>query len=232
VQQEQYLAKAKDDWHYDASNIRRCLTAEAINAKYALFPLSDYPTKYIVRDLFSEDVRLTNVELFHEMQRKLQSLPRRYAPSADNEARNEPAWAGLRRSFPNYIGANTLFDDKLEHPESKPVRFPGRTAFERMSWDDVMGLVRLVALATLQLMYQPDPAAARELETAGVEWFRYDAAFLSRFRLDALQDLARHLKVESDGLKKGQLVAAILAHEDRPFLPVKWNERRRAEQAG
>ncbi len=70
VQQEQYLAKAKDDWHYDASNIRRCLTAKAINAKYALFPLSDYPTKYIVRDMFSEDVRLTNVELFHEMQRK------------------------------------------------------------------------------------------------------------------------------------------------------------------
>ncbi len=59
VQQEQYLAKAKDDWHYDASNIRRCLTAEAINAKYALFPLSDYPAKYIVRDIFSEDVRLS-----------------------------------------------------------------------------------------------------------------------------------------------------------------------------
>jgi hypothetical protein len=70
VQQEQYLAKAKDDWHYDASNIRRCLIAEAINGKYALFPLSDYPAKYIVRDLFSEDVRLTTVELFHEMQRK------------------------------------------------------------------------------------------------------------------------------------------------------------------
>ena len=360
VQQEQYLAKAKDDWHYDASNIRRCLTAEAINAKYALFPLSDYPAKYIVRDLFSEDVRLTNVELFHEMQRKAaaelaekvraegwsevierddrtsdefyakyaeavgdtikkaerakfaatvyyhsrsgevivkrgyvlrkdakkvrkgqstdadkvdqadvapatcfdlsptqdniiaalqtQGIARAIAggdtwlalhtmlspllPCADNEARNEPAWAGLRRSFPNYIGANTLFDDKLEHPESKPVRFPGRTAFERMSWDDVMGLVRLAALATLQLMYRPDPAAAKELETAGVEWFRYDAAFLRRFRLDALQDLARHLKIESDGLKKGQLVAAILAHEGRPFLPVKWNERRKAEQAG
>lgn len=52
------------------------------------------------------------------------------------------------------------------------------------------------------------------------EWFRYDAAFLRRYRLGALQDLARHLKIEGDGLKKGQLVAAILAHEGRPFLPV------------
>jgi ParB/RepB/Spo0J family partition protein len=143
---------------------------------------------------------------------------------AGNDDDKSPAWAGLRPSYPNWIGANATFDQKIEQPERPRVKFPTRAAFEKMPWDEVMALIRAAALASLQLLYSPDADAAKETRTAGVDWFRYDPAFLRRYRLDALQDLARHLKINSDGLKKRELVDVILAHQGKPFLPIKWKD--------
>ena len=144
------------------------------------------------------------------------------------EGMDKPAWAGLSRRFPNFTGANVTFDDKLEMPEQPGTRFPTRAGFEKMPWDEVMGLVRAAALQSIELMHAPDPEATKELAASGTEWFRYDGGFLRRYRLDALQDLAGKLKVPVEGLKKGELVKAILAHEGKPFLAIDWKERRQA----
>lgn len=123
-----------------------------------------------------------------------------------------------------WIGANVTFDQKIDHPERAAVKFPTRAAFEKMPWEDVMALVCAAALASLTLLYAPNHDAAKAAKTAGVDWFRYDAGFLRRYRLDALQDLAKQLKISSDGLKKSELVSAILKHQGAPFLPVKWQD--------
>lgn len=145
------------------------------------------------------------------------------------DGESKPAWAGLSRRFPNLTGANVTFDDKLELPKDQSAKFPTRAGFEKMPWEEVMGLVRAAALHSLELMYGPDAEATKELAGSGTEWFRYDAGFLRRYRLDALQDLARHLKVPFEGLKKGELVKAILAHEGKPFLAIDWKALRNTD---
>jgi hypothetical protein len=145
-------------------------------------------------------------------------------PLLDEDDEKKPSWAGLRPSYPNWVGANATFEQKIDHPERAAVKFPTRAAFEKMPWEDVMALVRHAALASLTLLYAPNQDAAKAAKTAGVEWFRYDAGFLRRYRLDALQDLAKHLRISSDGLKKRELLDAILQHQGAPFLPVKWQD--------
>lgn len=346
--QDAYLKKARHDWQLEPREIRRQLTRGDVPAKVALFALEHYPQHAIRRDLFSEDVWLTDRAAFEQLQTQalennvealkgegwadvqlvvnpdykwhhanvaaegkitkaarakfnafvlynshsgraeevrgyttpaelkrakkaadkagkskadaedveaqtcydlsqnqrqmiaaLQTegiakaiaagdtwlaLQAILTPLLDEDDEKKPSWAGLRPSYPNWIGANVTFDQKIDHPGRAAVKFPTRAAFEKMPWEEVMALVRAAALASLTLLYAPNAEAAKAAKTAGVEWFRYDAGFLRRYRLDALQDLAKHLKVDSDGLKKRELVDAILKHQGAPFLPVKWQD--------
>lgn len=68
--QDEYLATAKEDYHFNANAIVRHFTNGKIPADRAIFPLDQYPERYIERDLFSDDVWLTNRELFTELQVK------------------------------------------------------------------------------------------------------------------------------------------------------------------
>ena len=132
-----------------------------------------------------------------------------------------PGWAGLHRSFANFTGVNTMFDDKLVEIEPDKTAFPTREVFEKMPWDQVMAIVRTAALASMTLLRDYDTEAVGELKASGTVWFRYDAGFLRRYRLDALQDLAKKLKVPFEGLKKMQLVDAILKHPGEPYMPAR-----------
>ena len=38
-----------------------------------------------------------------------------------------PAWCGLRPSRPNFVGANVMFDAKIERADGAPVRCLGTT---------------------------------------------------------------------------------------------------------
>jgi hypothetical protein len=54
---------------YDSpAQIRRMATQQKVNAKEAIFPLTDWPTDKIERDLFSDDVWLTSIPLFLKKQ--------------------------------------------------------------------------------------------------------------------------------------------------------------------
>lgn len=68
--QDKLLDEAKESWHLDPGRIIRHFTNGKISADKAIFPLDQYPEKYIERDLFSDDIWLTNRQLFEEMQLK------------------------------------------------------------------------------------------------------------------------------------------------------------------
>jgi ParB/RepB/Spo0J family partition protein len=355
-EQEAYLAQVKDedDWRLREDHVRRHFTNQRIDAKYALFSLADYPAEFVSRDLFSESVTLTNVDLFHQMQRaaaakiaeKLRAkgwgevlerfsdvednfhntyvrsyekipaavrskyvavvhysvgsgevevsdgyslrkdakkIRRGDSPSLDSVNPDDvaattcfemsqsqqhmvgalqtrgiataiekgdtwlalytilapliatpdnpaPPWAGLSKKHVAWVGANVTFDEKIEPPAPPKVAFPDRDAFSKMSWEDVMELVRVAALAAMELIYRPSAEAAAHLETAGVEWFRWDPAYLRRFRMDALQDLATHAAIEPSGPKKSDLVTSMACHSGKHFLPIDWDAVRAKEE--
>jgi len=144
-------------------------------------------------------------------------------PLIKGDGRRQPAWCGLRPSHPNFVGVNTMFDQKIEHPiEPRHAEFPTRKQFEKMAWDEVMPLVRLAALRSLELMPGPDAEAMALLAETRRPWFRYDAGFLNRYRLDGLQNLAKRLRIPFEGLKKSELMKAILASKDASkFIPLR-----------
>jgi ParB/RepB/Spo0J family partition protein len=133
-----------------------------------------------------------------------------------------PAWAGLKGTMPNYIGVNAMVTTKLSHDLAKGLSFPSRAVFDKMSWDEVMPIVRAAALHAMVGLGEPDAEAMKIVKGSNIAWFTYDEGLLTRYRLDQLQDLARHLKVPSQDLKKGQLVKAILdLKEPTTFVPIK-----------
>jgi ParB-like chromosome segregation protein Spo0J len=338
--QDAYLKRAREEWMLHAPEIRRQLTGSDLPAALALFDLALYPPQAIRRDLFSEDVWLTDREAFNTLQTealnaKVEAIKaegwadvqlivnptyefqnqhvaidgrvpkanrgrflafvtynshsghvdelrgyttRKALKQASTDAKrgkakpedvpaqtcrdlndsqqymigalltrgiahaiangdtwlalktilqplmapDRPAWSGLQSTAPNYVGANVMFDDKIEQTFPKAAPFPSRTAFDNMPWHDVMNLVRGAALRAMDLLTKPNAEAVKILRDSDIAWFRYDAGFLRRYRLDALQDLARHLKVPSAGLKKSELVNAILAQApNATFNPVK-----------
>ncbi|SKA40579.1 ParB/RepB/Spo0J family partition protein [Enhydrobacter aerosaccus] len=333
-QQDTYLKSVRTEWQLNAAEIRRALTNQAIPSHFAIFDLDKYPASAVTRDLFGEEIWLTDREAFDRLQREhlqldvesLQSegwgavellegqpylwdsyvrvegkigkakrasmhafviynpasgevkiergwITRQEAKKAKKgkhpkddsadaeevkaqtlydlsksqvemlgalqtealaraiangdtwlalktllspmlgEVLSHPAWAGVRPSFPNFIGVNVMFDTKVELPEVAETPFPSRAAFEKMPWDKVMEFVRAAALRSLTLLYSPNDEAVKELKASGTTWFRYDTGFLRRYRLDALQDLAKQLKIDSAGLKKRELVERIAQHE-------------------
>jgi ParB/RepB/Spo0J family partition protein len=344
AEQDAYLKKAKSEYQLEPRSILAHFTQENVKAENALFSLDKYPEQYILRDLFSEDVFLTNRALFEEMQQvaigelveKLLAegwsdvlkflagpdyavmgkyvkaeghikkadrskyvavvvyTPRSGAVSCDRgyvlrkaagkiavgkEAGEDVAapeevkpltcfdlsesqiaiagalatdtlrgmigegdaylayrtlcggllletgdpWVGLRRSATSYININTMLTNKLPQPEPTNMKkFPSRTDFAKMSEAEVQNLVCSAALNAFQTMSKPDKEALKVMREADLEWFTFDEGFLKRYRLDALQDLAKRLGIEYEGLKKKDLVAAVLAYDgDRAVVPVK-----------
>jgi hypothetical protein len=139
---------------------------------------------------------------------------------------DRPAWSAAKGGTPGYINTNVMLDDadKMEHPAPAESRFPTRAAFEKMSWDEFGVFIRNAALHCMKEIERPDAEALKILRAADAPWFSYTAAFLRRYRLDALQDLARRLKIDSEGKKKTQLVAAILEYQaagGTVFCPVR-----------
>lgn len=353
-EQDEYLAQAKASWRLEEHYVRSHFAGRKIDAKTAIFPLSDYPAEAVSRDLFGDNVFLTDATRFHELQRaaaaaaaeKLRrkgwsevfehfsdqenDFTERYVrvldtiPAADrarfvarvtydvgsgrvdigegyalrkdakkikkgespsddkadasdvaaadcytmsdaqqnmiaalqtrgiaeaiakgdtwlalktvlsplltSERGRTPRWCGLAERHVNWSGANSTFDQKIELPVIGSSAFPDRKAFDAMPWDDVMALVRIAALRSMQLMYHPTAEAAQDLEAAGVEWFRFDEAFLRRYRFDALKHLANQMAIEPPGPKKSDLVTALAIHSGKPFLPIDWAARQAAEE--
>jgi ParB/RepB/Spo0J family partition protein len=345
--QDRILSEAKDEWHLKPSYILRQFTNGKINANVAIFPLDQYPEKYIDRDLFSDDLWLNNRQLFDELQTKAaQALveqikgegwsdvlflmngydgaimnkyvrveghikkadrskyvsvvvftPGSGAVSVDrglvlrkaagkvkvgaetgadvvdpedvkpltcfdlsDTQRNiagamatsalmdaitsgdvylayrticegllhKPGdatapWVGIRPCRPSFFNVNSMMTDKfpdIEPPHLK--KFPSREAFLKLTHEERAAMICDAALNAMQIMTQPSPEALKELKEISADWFRWDEGFLRRYRLDALQDLARRLKIEHEDVKKKDLIAAILAYEgDRSVVPVK-----------
>ncbi|MCA0248980.1 MAG: ParB/RepB/Spo0J family partition protein, partial [Proteobacteria bacterium] len=354
AEQEAYIADAKAEWKLQEHYIRSHFAGQKIDAKAAIFPLTDYPAECISRDLFSDHVFLTNATLFHELQRaaaakvaeklrgkgwsevfeRFSDAPTDFSekyvqiytkipaaergkfvayvlynvttgrvdveegyalrkdakkiklgdsPDADKvdaadvppadcyslsgsqenmiafqqtrgiaEAIDKgdtwlalktilsplltgargasPAWCGLTEKHVNWTGANSLLDQPIEPPVLQDDSFPDRAAFEAMPWPDVMRLVRIAALRSMELMYRPSAEAARDLEASNIEWFRLDEAFLRRFRFDALKQLGNLMAVEAAGPKKSDLVAALASHTGKPVLPIDWTKRDEEEK--
>lgn len=352
--QEEYLRAATIDWKLQESYIRQHFAGTKIRASIAIFPLADYPAESISRDLFSEDVFLTDTAKFHELQRaaaarvaeklrrkgwsdvlerfsdvrddfhdkytrvhtKIPAPDRgKYAayvtynvtsgqvdvaegfvlrkdakkikkgttpsedkadaadvPAADcytlsaaqenmiaslqtrgiaeaiargdtwlalktllsplitSETTNVPDWCGHRERHVNWTGANAIFDQKIEPPVLQSCTFPNREAFGAMAWEDVMDIVRVAALRSMELMYLPTTEAAADLQASGIEWFRFDEAFLRRYRFDALKDLANKMAIEPSGPKKSDLVGAVASYSGKPFLPIDWEARKADEE--
>lgn len=68
--QDEYLAGAKEAWHLEPRRVIGHFTNGKIDANVAIFPLDQYPDKFIERDLFSDDVWLTDRPAFEELQIK------------------------------------------------------------------------------------------------------------------------------------------------------------------
>lgn len=135
--------------------------------------------------------------------------------------RNGLQWSGVMPVSPNYIPANVMLADKIENEDIDAGQFPERAAFEKMLWDDVEKLIQAAALNAMQVRNGRDKEMEKELEALKVLWFRWDEGFLKRYRLDALQNLAKRLKIAFDGKKKKDLVADVLAVNDQTFIPLK-----------
>jgi ParB/RepB/Spo0J family partition protein len=136
---------------------------------------------------------------------------------------NKTPWAGGRRQMPNYLNVNTMLTQKVEgYSADGDVRFPTAETFEKMAWEEVMVLVREAALRCLNVLPVPDDATIKCLKKREIGWFRFDEGFLKRYRLDALRDLAKKLKVEhDDDTKKKDLIAAILEKDSgSTFIPL------------
>lgn len=345
-EQDAYVKAAKNTWQMEADTIHRHFSNAKVNAKHAIFDLALYPDKAVIRDLFGEDVYLSDREKFMELQtvaiealvEKLRAEgwsdvltfmsgpdytiankyvrvdgsikkadrskyvsmvvfdPRSGAVSSDrgfvlrknadkvkvgaapaddavddadvkpldyfdlNKSQVEiagalltsgleraiaggdtylalktllqpqlaygksskecPAWARSGSSGANYLGINLMMTDKIESPEVKETSFPSRKVFDALPWDKVMELVCDAAVHLVQTLPHPDEGAVSELKATGTEWFRFDEGFLKRYRLDALQSLAKKLKVPFEDVKKKDLVAAILA-SDQKLIPLK-----------
>ncbi len=133
-----------------------------------------------------------------------------------------PAWSGVSGKTPTYINVNTMFDAKIEAPENygKADKFPDRKTFEKMPWEKVMELVRSAALHAIETIRSNDKELRGELDGLGVEWFRFDAGFLRRYRLDQLQHLAKKLGVPFEDKKKKDLVVDVLA-ATKKFVPIR-----------
>ena len=346
AEQDALLKGAKEDWQLRADTIHRALVNQKIPASNAIFPLDQYPDKSITRDLFENEVYLTDRALFDELQRKaiaemverlkaegwsdvLQfmdgpnwevmnkyvkaegriskadrskyvavvvyspgsgsvSCDRGYvlrksagkvrvgATPADDTVANEevkpqdcfdlsdsqrniagalltrgieqaidagdtylacktllepligepgtgPAWSEVRRSIPSYIGVNVMLTEKIEplSCEKATMRFPSRKAFAKLTAEELHGMIRLAALRVMRLLYRLDEEALKQVKAADQDWFRFDEGFLRRYRLDALQDLCKKFDIETDGRKKKELVADMLAYSgDRKVIPV------------
>jgi hypothetical protein len=134
---------------------------------------------------------------------------------------NNLPWSSITASFPNYIGVNVMLTDKLEAEDIEVGMFPNRDAFMKMKLEDVDKMIRAAALKAMRLTNGEDKPMRAELEKLKVSWFRWDEGFLKRYRLDALQNLAKRLKVPFDGKKKKDLVVDILAINDQTFIPLK-----------
>lgn len=152
------------------------------------------------------------------------------SPLLTSERRTAPAWCGLTEKHVNWTGANSLLDQAIEPPVLQTDTFPDRKGFNVLSKVDLMRLIRIAALRSMELMYQPNAEAARDLADNKVEWFRFDEAFLRRYRFDALKDLANRMGVEPSGPKKSDLVAALASHSGKPLLPIDWTARDAAEK--
>ena len=133
-----------------------------------------------------------------------------------------PAWSGIRHSTPNFLGVNVMFTDKITdiEIEGKQPKFPSRQDFQDMPWEKVMELVRYAALYGMTLVTRPNKEARSELEGLEIDWFRWDEGFLRRYRLDALQNLAKKLKIDFEDKKKKDLIAEILA-SGKKITPLK-----------
>ena len=69
-EQDEYLKKCKEEWQLEAGAVYRALLNSKVKASVAIFPIELYPGKYISRDLFENEVYLTNRQLFDELQKK------------------------------------------------------------------------------------------------------------------------------------------------------------------
>lgn len=342
AQQDKYLKSATKPWQLESGSIERHFTEQSYNAKVAIFELDKYPKSAMVRDLFGEDIWLTDTNKFVEMQTvaattlaesvraegwsdvlllldgRDQEISTKYVTvtgriskaerakhvsmvvfdprdgsvsvtrglvsrkSANKIAKGEkpgedtvaaedvrpstpydlsrsqneiigamltsgveraiargdgylalitlvgallekdklPPWGTIQSSPPSYLNVNVMLTEKIENTPSIKMVFPTRAQFDKMSAAQISKVLCAAATNVMQVMVGRDKWTEGELVTLAASWFRLDEGFLKRYRLDALQLLAKKLKVPFEDVKKKDLITAIMAG-GQTFIPLK-----------